>query len=721
MSGSFYSAHQRGGPEPNYLYPELTNAHYGNVSTHHVGSLSHPRGSRLVATNFARLALECQRWFTGEDIVTHMLAPGTIDEVKSICDRSSDDLLVHDILQLPEFAASVVQRAAQRMTESSNTVTIRRWLQEMSCNPLATAAVFDNGFNFVSLFKVYVPGARYLLSSSSGAMAQILSDSIANKPTPGAHSRTPVYLTILHVRTFEDVSGIGPEITQGGLSAPDRDDTVFANELQLALQISELEYQSQQAGPSTSNAARNILGHRRGDQWALDRQAPASIHADEDTHRRGNQWALDRQAPASVHADEDTAFESARQMHLPEVRVVDRHPAPRASSSSGTVDDDAEMWHLINFFMPGYSDATVQSPVQAPQPSIDLDCGVCMDSFAENLVIRISGCQHVFCNDCMKGAVQADLEARRFPIQCPTCMAERSSSNPNSTIGDDIIDRLGLQGSDIRIFKRLKRAAARGPKKHLKRLAAPSSWMLDKLSGTYAPRPSPGPHKLRESLPLTIFLRNRLKYALNGREVTSIVKQRLIKIDNKVRTDETFPAGFMDVISIEKSGEHFRLLYDVKGRFTIHRITPEEASYKLLKVRRVALGARGVPHIVTHDGRTIRYPDPLIQVNDTVKYDLEQNKIVDFVKFDTGNIVMITGGRNMGRAGVIVHREKHVGGFDIVHVKDSLERTFATRVTNIFVIGEGTKPWISLPKGKGTKLTISEERDVRRKQKANEQ
>jgi small subunit ribosomal protein S4e len=192
---------------------------------------------------------------------------------------------------------------------------------------------------------------------------------------------------------------------------------------------------------------------------------------------------------------------------------------------------------------------------------------------------------------------------------------------------------------------------------------------------------------------------------------------------------------FLDVISIEKSSEHFRLLYDVKGRFTIHRITPEEATYKLLKVRRVAIGAKGVPHIVTHDGRTIRYPDPMIKVNDTVKYDFEQGKVVDFVKFDTGNIVMITGGRNMGRAGVIVHREKHIGGYDIVHVKDSLERQFATRcvhsthplvtyahvdfpscrVSNIFVIGEGTKPWISLPKGKGTKLTISEERDLRRK------
>jgi len=239
--------------------------------------------------------------------------------------------------------------------------------------------------------------------------------------------------------------------------------------------------------------------------------------------------------------------------------------------------------------------------------------------------------------------------------------------------------------------------------------------MLDKLSGTYAPRPSPGPHKLRESLPLTIFLRNRLKYALTGREVTAIMMQRLIKVDGKVRTDSTYPAGFMDVISIEKSGEHFRLLYDVKGRFVIHRITPEEATYKLLKVRQVAIGAKGVPYVVTHDGRTIRYPDPHIRVNDTIKFDIEQNKIVDFVKFDTGNVVMITGGRNMGRAGVITHRERHTGGFDIIHVKDALERTFATRVTNIFVIGEGTKPWISLPKGKGTKLTIAEERDLRRK------
>ena len=40
---------------------------------------------------------------------------------------------------------------------------------------------------------------------------------------------------------------------------------------------------------------------------------------------------------------------------------------------------------------------------------------------------------------------------------------------------------------------------------------------------------------------------------------------------------------------------------------------------------------------------------------------------------------------------------------------------FATRLGNIFVIGKGagSKPQITLPKGKGLKLTVAEERDNR--------
>mmetsp|Transcript_9242 Transcript_9242/g.30577 ORF Transcript_9242/g.30577 Transcript_9242/m.30577 type:complete len:260 (+) Transcript_9242:44-823(+) len=254
---------------------------------------------------------------------------------------------------------------------------------------------------------------------------------------------------------------------------------------------------------------------------------------------------------------------------------------------------------------------------------------------------------------------------------------------------------------------------ARGPKRHLKRLNAPKHWMLDKLGGIWAPRPSTGPHKLRECMPLIILLRNKLKYALTGQECKYILMQRLIKVDGKTRTDLKYPAGFMDVISIEKSDEFFRLVYDIRGRFNVHRISKEESTYKLARVKKVEMGAGGVPYVVTHDGRTIRYPDPLIEAFDTVKIELAENKITDIMKFETGNLAMISGGKNTGRVGVIVSREKHPGSFDIVHVKDSSGAIFATRLGNVFVIGKGSKPMISLPKRKGLKRTILEERAER--------
>jgi len=255
----------------------------------------------------------------------------------------------------------------------------------------------------------------------------------------------------------------------------------------------------------------------------------------------------------------------------------------------------------------------------------------------------------------------------------------------------------------------------RGPKKHLKRLAAPRHWMLDKMSGVFAPRPSTGPHKLRECLPLIILLRNRLKYALTRKEVTFIVMQRLIKVDGKIRTDATYPTGFMDVVSIDKTNENYRLLFDTKGRFTIQPVTAEEAKYKLCKVKKVAVGNKSIPYVTLHDGRTVRYPDPLIKVNDTVKLDLTTGKITDFVKFDVGNMVMLTAGSNLGRIGVITHKERHPGSFDIVHIKDASGKQFATRLGNAFVIGKGNKALISLPKGKGIKRSILEEAEGRRK------
>lgn len=251
----------------------------------------------------------------------------------------------------------------------------------------------------------------------------------------------------------------------------------------------------------------------------------------------------------------------------------------------------------------------------------------------------------------------------------------------------------------------------------MKRLNAPHHWMLDKMGGVWAPRPSTGPHKLRESLPLILILRNRLKYALNAKEVLTICMNKQVKVDGKVRTDPRFPAGFMDVVSLEKAKENFRLLYDTKGRYVLHKIDAAETKFKICKVTGSRTGSKKIPLITTHDGRTIRYPDPLIKVNDSVKVDLETGKVVELIKFQMGNLVMITKGRNTGRVGTLLSRDRHLGGFDIINVKDAAGNTFATRLSSAFMIGEGNRPAVTLPRGKGVKLSILDELAQRQKKK----
>ncbi|KAK8894029.1 40S ribosomal protein S4, X isoform [Tritrichomonas musculus] len=249
-------------------------------------------------------------------------------------------------------------------------------------------------------------------------------------------------------------------------------------------------------------------------------------------------------------------------------------------------------------------------------------------------------------------------------------------------------------------------------RKHLKTLAAPHHWMLAKTAGKFAASPSSGPHKASECLPLIVFLRNRLKYALTAREVTAIVKRRLVKVDGKVRVDPRYPAGLMDVIELGKSNEQFRLLYDSKGRYVPHKIDSKEAEFKLLRINKYFLGAHGVPHLVSHDGRTLRYADPSIRQNDTVKFNIKSGEIENFIKFKIGNVAMITQGGNVGRVGVIQNIEHQTASFDIVHVKDSQGNEFATRINNVFVIGEGENPFITLPRRNGVRPSILEGIDI---------
>jgi small subunit ribosomal protein S4e len=230
------------------------------------------------------------------------------------------------------------------------------------------------------------------------------------------------------------------------------------------------------------------------------------------------------------------------------------------------------------------------------------------------------------------------------------------------------------------------------------------------MGGVWACRPSTGPHKLRECVPMTVVLRERLKYALTNKECQQICMERNVKVDGKVRTDHNYPTGVMDVIELDKSGDKFRVMFDTKGRFVCHRIKREEAAFKLCRVTKIYVAAKKIPIAVTHDGRSVRYPDPDVKANDSIKVDIATGKMSDIIKMELGALVLLTGGRNAGRVGTLMHIEKHDGSFNIATIKDSKGHVFCTRLYNVFVIGSGSTPVVSLPKGRGIKKSILEER-----------
>lgn len=180
-------------------------------------------------------------------------------------------------------------------------------------------------------------------------------------------------------------------------------------------------------------------------------------------------------------------------------------------------------------------------------------------------------------------------------------------------------------------------------------------------------------------------------------------------------------------------------MYDSKGRFVLHKLAADEANVKLCRVKSKNLGSRAahganpfesgraasIPYITTEDARTIRYPNPDININDTIKFDLSTGKILEYHKFELGNVAMVIRGNNVGRVGIIVSRERHQASYDIIHLKDRNGHDITTRLANVyafysylkiifrFVIGTGSTPSITLPKNKGLKLSILEERDKR--------
>ena len=249
--------------------------------------------------------------------------------------------------------------------------------------------------------------------------------------------------------------------------------------------------------------------------------------------------------------------------------------------------------------------------------------------------------------------------------------------------------------------------ARMGGSRRLKALNTPGYWPILRKKHKWAVKPSPGPHPIEASLPLLIVVRDLLGLADTAREARKIISEGHVEVDGRVRKNYKYPVGFMDVVRVRITGDLYRVLpYPVK-QIVLHPISEEEAGYKLLRVENKTIVKGGHVQLNLYDGRNviIKVSDPTKPVEDiyktlgTVKLSIPRQEILDYYSFETGNVAIIVGGRNIGRVGRIVSYRKGIRKFrSVVTLEDVNGVQFQTSMEHIFVIGKD-KPEISLPEG----------------------
>lgn len=243
----------------------------------------------------------------------------------------------------------------------------------------------------------------------------------------------------------------------------------------------------------------------------------------------------------------------------------------------------------------------------------------------------------------------------------------------------------------------------KGGSKHLKRLKAPDFWPIHTKRFTWAAKPKPGPHPRTRSIPLSMVLRDILHYAKTRHEAKATIAKGAAKVDGKIRKDDRYPVGLMDVVEIPDARSVFRVIpFPAKG-LSLLKITKDEGGFKLCQINRKTSDKGRRLQLNLSDGRNLvlqqeaTSPGESYATRDTVQLAVPSQKILGHIRFAEGKYGLVVAGRNIGRHGKIVGVEKAATSRRAaVKIQDADGQTFQTVVDYVYAIGDD-KPIIKLP------------------------
>ncbi len=224
--------------------------------------------------------------------------------------------------------------------------------------------------------------------------------------------------------------------------------------------------------------------------------------------------------------------------------------------------------------------------------------------------------------------------------------------------------------------------ARKGNKRHLKSLHSSNYYAISKKHDKYTTKAKAGRFDKKSDIPLLLFIRGKLGLGTNRSEAIKIIKQGLVKVNNKQVLDFKFPIGLNDIVSIDKLGKNYRISIDKKAHFAFTEIEKNAAASRICKVIRKYKVKNDTLMISLHDGTNIKGTKE-IKVNDSVVID-SNKKINKLLPLKKGAKCFVMNGVHVGSTGEI-DNIKELQDKKQVIIKDN-SGIFETSLKNIIVI-----------------------------------
>ncbi len=200
-------------------------------------------------------------------------------------------------------------------------------------------------------------------------------------------------------------------------------------------------------------------------------------------------------------------------------------------------------------------------------------------------------------------------------------------------------------------------------------------------------RPKPGKHNLKTTVSIGYVIRDLLHLADNKKEVNYIINNRDVIVDKKIVKSKNLPVGFYDIIEFPKIEKYYKVTFKENAEIALIEIKAEEAKYKLCKILSKKVIKKGNIQLKTNDGRTILTTNNAYKTKATIKYDLEDNTIKEYIPLETKKEAFIVGGRHIGKKATIIEiKESTMLKPSLITLKTS-DGEIETTEKNVFVIG----------------------------------